>query len=52
MEQPTWRCMSVDGRRLSFLDHGGHGQPLLALHGHFRTRGLAPRWRMLSPDGG
>ncbi|ARF56420.1 alpha/beta fold hydrolase [Streptomyces gilvosporeus] len=57
MEQPTRHCMSIDGRRLSFLDYGGRGRPLLALHGHFgdgRTfAGLAhalPEWRVIGLD--
>lgn len=48
----------VDGRRLSFLDFGGAGRPLLALHGHLyegRTweqlaKALAPQWRVIAPD--
>jgi len=50
--------LSIDGRRLSYLDFGGPGRPLLALHGHLyegRTwthlaRALAPRWRLIAPD--
>ncbi|MCQ4042118.1 alpha/beta hydrolase [Streptomyces rubrisoli] len=50
--------MELDGRRLSYLDFGGPGRPLLALHGHFcegRTftrlaRQLAPEWRVIAPD--
>ncbi|MEV5936822.1 alpha/beta hydrolase [Streptomyces sp. NPDC052079] len=45
-------------RRLSYLDFGGPGRPLLALHGHFsegRTfaplaRALYPDWRVVAPD--
>ncbi|MQY03751.1 Haloalkane dehalogenase [Actinomadura sp. RB68] len=48
----------IDGRRLSYLDFGGPGRPLLALHGHLyegRTwerlaEALAPRWRVIAPD--
>lgn len=48
----------IDGRRLSYLDSGGPGRPLLALHGHLdeaRTwaplaEELAPRWRVIAPD--
>lgn len=50
--------LDLDGRRLSFLDFGGLGQPLLALHGHFSegqtfahlARELAPDWRVIAPD--
>ncbi|WP_409474995.1 alpha/beta fold hydrolase [Streptomyces sp. HC307] len=50
--------MSIDSRHFSYLDYGGHGQPLLALHGHFgeaRTftglaRELAPDWRVIALD--
>jgi esterase len=51
-------CLRIAGRRLSYLDFGGPGQPLLALHGHFgegRTftdlaAALAPDWRVIAPD--
>ncbi|MFI1294329.1 alpha/beta fold hydrolase [Streptomyces sp. NPDC020792] len=33
--EPKRAAMMVAGRRLSFLDFGGPGRPLLALHGHF-----------------
>ncbi|MFD3410624.1 alpha/beta fold hydrolase [Streptomyces cyaneofuscatus] len=50
--------LDLDGRRLSFLDFGGPGRPLPALHGHFseaRTfarlaRELAPDRRVIAPD--
>ncbi|MEU5437259.1 alpha/beta hydrolase [Streptomyces sp. NPDC020719] len=50
--------MTVDGRCLSYLDFGGPGRPLLALHGHFNegrtfaklARALAPDWRVVAPD--
>ncbi|WP_433396604.1 alpha/beta fold hydrolase [Streptomyces sp. CA-146814] len=50
--------LDLDGRRLSLLDFGGPGRPLLALHGHFsegrtfaRLAGaLAPGWRVIAPD--
>ncbi|MEJ8661843.1 alpha/beta fold hydrolase [Streptomyces sp. MS1.AVA.4] len=50
--------LDLSGRRLSFLDFGGPGQPLLALHGHFSegqtfarlARELAPDWRVIAPD--
>ncbi|MER7671889.1 alpha/beta hydrolase [Kitasatospora sp. NPDC096128] len=48
----------IDGRRLSYLDFGGTGRPLLALHGHLSEgavwTGLAaelgPDWRVIAPD--
>lgn len=50
--------LRIDGRRLSYLDFGGPGRPLLALHGHLyegRTwerlaEALAPHWRVIAPD--
>src|SRR5437016_533019 len=33
--EPSRGCLEVDGRRLSYLDFGGPGRVLLALHGHF-----------------
>jgi pimeloyl-ACP methyl ester carboxylesterase len=50
--------LHIDGRRLSYLDFGGPGRPLLALHGHLyegRTwaqlaEALAPQWRVIAPD--
>lgn len=58
MEKPIRHSVSIDGRRLSCLDFGGHGRPLLALHGHFgegRTftrlaRELGSDWRVIAPD--
>ncbi|MCX5214635.1 alpha/beta hydrolase [Kitasatospora sp. NBC_00240] len=48
----------VGGRRLSYLDFGGPGVPLLALHGHYNEASafeplagaLAPRWRVIALD--
>lgn len=48
----------VEGRRLSYLDFGGTGRPLVALHGHLSegatfaplARALAPEWRLIAPD--
>ncbi|MFB9368239.1 alpha/beta fold hydrolase [Kitasatospora albolonga] len=48
----------ADGRRLSWLDFGGPGRPLLALHGHLAEGAdftgtaalLAPEWRVIAPD--
>ncbi len=50
--------LTVDGRRLSYLDFGGTGRPLVALHGHLyegatftRLAGaLGPEWRVIAPD--
>ncbi|MEC3975909.1 alpha/beta fold hydrolase [Amycolatopsis sp. H20-H5] len=55
---PVRAELTVDGRRLSYLDFGGPGRPLLALHGHLdegRTwsalaAALSPRWRVIAPD--
>ncbi|MFD7387055.1 alpha/beta fold hydrolase [Streptomyces sp. NPDC059852] len=51
-------ALTLDGRRLSYLDFGGRGRPLLALHGHFNegrtfahlARALFPHWRVVAPD--
>ncbi|RKN41287.1 alpha/beta fold hydrolase [Streptomyces hoynatensis] len=48
----------IDGRRLSYLDFGGTGRPLVALHGHLSegasfaplARALGPGWRLTAPD--
>jgi len=56
--EPVRACLEVDGRRLSYLDFGGPGRPLLALHGHFNegrtftqlARALGPDWRVVAPD--
>ncbi|MGA4837646.1 alpha/beta fold hydrolase [Streptomyces sp. G45] len=48
----------IDQRRLSFLDFGGPGRAVLALHGHFHeasvfgplAEALAPRWRVIALD--
>ncbi|MER6098465.1 alpha/beta hydrolase [Streptomyces sp. NPDC001728] len=45
-------------RKLSYLDFGGPGEPLLALHGHYNEASafaalavaLAPRWRVMALD--
>ncbi|GHC83975.1 hypothetical protein GCM10010349_68620 [Streptomyces flavofungini] len=62
MPSPTIRTMrkffTVDGRRLSYLDFGGSGRPLLALHGHYNealtfaplAAALAPGWRVIALD--
>ncbi|MGW2623117.1 alpha/beta fold hydrolase [Micromonospora taraxaci] len=49
---------TVDGLKLSYLDFGGSGIPLLALHGHYNeasafaplAEALAPRWRVIALD--
>ncbi|WP_426361902.1 alpha/beta fold hydrolase [Streptomyces sp. E-08] len=56
--EPKRAAFTVAGRRLSFLDFGGSGRPLLALHGHFgegRTfaplaRELGDSWRIIALD--
>ncbi|MFF5705860.1 alpha/beta fold hydrolase [Streptomyces sp. NPDC012794] len=48
----------LGGRRLSYLDFGGTGRPLVALHGHLSegvtfaalARTLGPEWRVVAPD--
>ncbi|MFJ5546145.1 alpha/beta fold hydrolase [Streptomyces sp. NPDC093225] len=48
----------VGGRKLSYLDFGGPGEPLVALHGHYNeasafaplAAALAPRWRVIALD--
>ncbi|GII05334.1 alpha/beta fold hydrolase [Planobispora takensis] len=48
----------LDGRRLSYLDFGGTGRPLVALHGHLSegaaftrlAQALSPEWRLIAPD--
>ncbi|MBW5485690.1 alpha/beta fold hydrolase [Streptomyces bambusae] len=55
---PLPGTIEVAGRRLSYTDHGGEGEPLLALHGHFHNgrtwdrlaRDLGPRWRLITLD--
>ena len=50
--------LDLGGRRLSYVDFGGPGRPLLALHGHLsegRTfagvaRELGAEWRVIAPD--
>jgi pimeloyl-ACP methyl ester carboxylesterase len=47
-----------DGLTLSYLDQGGRGKPLVALHGHWfegatysrLATALAPQWRLVAPD--
>ncbi|MGW6705621.1 alpha/beta fold hydrolase [Streptomyces sp. NPDC054956] len=56
--QPTRATLTVDGRALSYLDFGGTGRPLLALHGHLSEGSsftalaaeLGPEWRVIAPD--
>ncbi|MFF2554947.1 alpha/beta fold hydrolase [Nocardia sp. NPDC058058] len=50
--------LTLNGRRISYLDAGTDGAPLLALHGHLEeglsfeqlATDLAPRWRVIAPD--
>ncbi|MFI5805959.1 alpha/beta fold hydrolase [Streptomyces sp. NPDC051561] len=52
------RFFVVGARRLSYLDFGGPGRPLLALHGHYSeavvfaplAAALAPLWRVIALD--
>jgi pimeloyl-ACP methyl ester carboxylesterase len=52
------RFFMVGGRKLSYLDFGGPGRPLLALHGHYNeasafaplAAALTPRWRVIALD--
>lgn len=56
--QPARATLTVDGRVLSYLDFGGTGRPLLALHGHLSegssftalAAALGPEWRVIAPD--
>jgi pimeloyl-ACP methyl ester carboxylesterase len=50
--------LTADGLRLSYLDFGGPGTPLLALHGHYNeaaafaplAAALTPQWRVIALD--
>ncbi|MEV1075210.1 alpha/beta fold hydrolase [Micromonospora parva] len=52
------RFFTVGSRTLSYLDFGGPGAPLLALHGHYNeasafaplAEALAPEWRVIALD--
>ncbi|MFJ9371221.1 alpha/beta fold hydrolase [Nocardia sp. NPDC101769] len=54
----TRAAFDIDGRRLSYLDFGGAGRALLALHGHMSdaasfaglARRLTPGWRLIGLD--
>ena len=54
----TRAALDLDGRRLSYLDFGGTGRPLIALHGHLSegatfaplAQALGPSWRVIAPD--
>lgn len=56
--QPTRATLAIGGRALSYLDFGGAGRPLLALHGHLSEGSsfsalaaeLGPEWRVIAPD--
>jgi pimeloyl-ACP methyl ester carboxylesterase len=55
---PERADLDLGGRRLSYLDFGGTGRPILALHGHLSegrgfaglARELGPGWRVIAPD--
>ncbi|MFJ6382278.1 alpha/beta fold hydrolase [Kitasatospora sp. NPDC092039] len=50
--------LAIDGRRLSYLDFGGPGRTVVALHGHLSEGAvwgrlaaeLAGQWRVVAPD--
>ncbi|MDH6141239.1 pimeloyl-ACP methyl ester carboxylesterase [Kitasatospora sp. GP30] len=50
--------LTIDGRRLSYLDFGGTGRPLVALHGHLSegavfthlAQAVGSEWRVIAPD--
>ncbi|MEU6105399.1 alpha/beta fold hydrolase [Streptomyces flaveolus] len=50
--------LTIAGRPLSYVDFGGQGRPLIALHGHMSEAmsyadlalRLAPYWRVVAPD--
>ncbi|WP_327098753.1 alpha/beta hydrolase [Nocardia vinacea] len=54
----TRATFDINGRRMSYLDFGGAGRPLLALHGHMSEAAsfaelaerLAPGWRLIGLD--
>ena len=56
--EPTRSDLSIGGRRLSYVDFGGAGRPVLAVHGHLDqgvmwkdlAAALAPQWRVIAPD--
>ncbi|MFG2987971.1 alpha/beta fold hydrolase [Streptomyces sp. NPDC048257] len=56
--RPVRAALDIDGRSLSYLDFGGVGRPLLALHGHLSegasfaalADALGPGWRVIAPD--
>ncbi|TKK90453.1 alpha/beta hydrolase [Herbidospora galbida] len=56
--EPVRAAVTVAGRRLSYLDFGGEGRVLFALHGHFGearaftrlARDLGPEWRVIALD--
>lgn len=57
-QQPVRSELTIDGRRLSYLDFGGAGRPLVALHGHLSegasfahlADALGDGWRVIAPD--
>ncbi|MGQ4386735.1 alpha/beta fold hydrolase [Streptomyces sp. SAS_270] len=57
-DTPKRSALTINGRTLSFVDFGGAGLPLIALHGHMSegmsyadlAGRLAPDWRLIAPD--
>ncbi|MEO3876226.1 alpha/beta hydrolase [Nonomuraea sp. B12E4] len=50
LASPVEKYALIDGRRLAYVDFGGAGIPVLALHGHFgRARMFAPLAAALAP---
>ncbi|MFK4185678.1 alpha/beta fold hydrolase [Streptomyces sparsogenes] len=58
IDTSTRAALNLGGRRLSYLDFGGTGRPLIALHGHLSeaatfaplAQALDPSWRLIAPD--
>lgn len=55
---PVRQFVDLDGVRLSYIDYGGKGEPLLALHGHYAcarsfaglAEALHDQWRVIALD--
>ena len=55
---PQRQFTNLNGIRLSYIDYGGKGEPLLALHGHYGcarsfaglAEALQDRWRVIALD--
>ena len=58
IKNPVRGELDIGGRHLSYVDFGGQGRILLALHGHLSegwsfadlARELSPEWRVVAPD--